>query len=298
MSDFLEQLVDSTPLQLVTLIISAILLDLIIRRLVRRAVKRAVKKAEARREEVEPVSATTAALSVLRVSERTKQRAQAIGSLFTAITSLIIWIATVVLALQILGFDLLPLIASAGFIGAAFSFGAQHSIRDILSGVSIILEDEFGIGDFVDVGPAIGTVLEVGLRTTRLRDAAGVIWHVRNGEITRVANRSQGWMLATVDLPISIDTDLARVRDVVETVGATITTDTRISNWLLGRVNYAGVESVTADTMVVRITVRTVPDGTANVTRALREELTKALLQSGIALAHGGATPDTNPSPA
>ncbi|MFZ9751331.1 MAG: mechanosensitive ion channel family protein [Candidatus Nanopelagicales bacterium] len=297
MADLVEQIVESTPLQLLTLVLSAVLLDLIIRRLVRRAVKRAIARADARREEIEPVSASTAQLSVLRVSERTRQRAQAIGSLFTAITSLIIWIATLVLALQILGFDLLPLIASAGFVGAAFSFGAQHSIRDILSGVSIILEDEFGIGDYVDVGPAVGTVLEVGLRTTRLRDAAGVIWHVRNGEITRVANRSQGWMLATVDLPVGIDTDLARVRDVVEQVGAKMTSDTRISNWLLGRINYAGVESVSSDAMVIRISARTVPDGTTNVTRALREELTKALLQSGIALSHG-STPDSNPSPA
>lgn len=297
MSDFLEQLVESTPLQLATLVVAAFLLDLIIRRIVRRAVKRAITRADARREEIEPVGASTAQLSVLRTSERTKQRAQAIGSLFTAITSLIIWISTLVLALQILGFDLLPLIASAGFIGAAFSFGAQHSIRDVLSGVSIILEDEFGIGDYVDLGPAVGTVLEVGLRTTRLRDAAGVIWHVRNGEITRVANRSQGWMLATVDLPIAIDTDLARVRDVVEAVGAKLTTDTRISNWLLGRVNYAGVESVSADAIVVRISVRTVPDGTTQVTRALREELTKALLQRGISLSQS-ATTDSNPSPA
>jgi len=297
MSDFIERIVESTPLQLVTLIISAFFLDLVIRRIVRRAVKRAVSRAEARREEIEPVGASTQQLSVLRVSERTKQRAQAIGSLFTAITSLIIWIATLVLALQILGFDLLPLIASAGFIGAAVSFGAQHSIRDVLSGVSIILEDEFGIGDYVDLGPAVGTVLEVGLRTTRLRDAAGVIWHVRNGEITRVANRSQGWMLATVDLPIAIDTDLARVRDVVEAVGAKLATDTRLSNWLLGRVNYAGVESVSSDAIVVRISVRTVPDGTTNVARALREELTKALLQSGILLSHS-AISDSNPSPA
>ncbi|MBM3691554.1 MAG: mechanosensitive ion channel [Actinobacteria bacterium] len=297
MSDFIERIVESTPLQLVTLIISAFFLDLVIRRIVRRAVKRAVSRAEARREEIEPVGASTQQLSVLRVSERTKQRAQAIGSLFTAITSLIIWIATLVLALQILGFDLLPLIASAGFIGAAVSFGAQHSIRDVLSGVSIILEDEFGIGDYVDLGPAVGTVLEVGLRTTRLRDAAGVIWHVRNGEITRVANRSQGWMLATVDLPITIDTDLARVRDVVEAVGAKLATDTRLSNWLLGRVIYAGVESVSSDAIVVRISVRTVPDGTTNVARALREELTKALLQSGILLSHG-AISDSNPSPA
>ena len=297
MSDFIERIVESSPLQLVTLIVSAFFLDLVIRRIVRRAVKRAVTRAEARREEIEPVGASTQQLSVLRVSERTKQRAQAIGSLFTAITSLIIWIATLVLALQILGFDLLPLIASAGFIGAAVSFGAQHSIRDVLSGVSIILEDEFGIGDYVDLGPAVGTVLEVGLRTTRLRDAAGVIWHVRNGEITRVANRSQGWMLATVDLPIAIDTDLARVRDVVEAVGAKLATDTRLSNWLLGRVNYAGVESVSSDAIVVRISVRTVPDGTTNVARALREELTKALLQSGILLSHG-AISDSNPSPA
>lgn len=296
MTDLIDQIIESTPLQLLTLLISAIVLDLVIRRVVRRAVKRAVAKADGRRDDVQPVTTSTAALSVLRISERTKQRAAAIGSLFTGITSLVIWIATVVLGLQIMGFDLLPLIASAGFIGAAISFGAQHSIRDVLSGVSIILEDEFGVGDFVDVGPAIGTVLEVGLRTTRLRDAAGVIWHVRNGEITRVANRSQGWMLATVDLPVSINTDLAKLRDVVEIVAAKMSTDTQISNWLLGSVKYAGVESVTADTIVVRISVRTVPDGTAAVSRALREELTRALLKSGILLSHGGSS-ESYPSP-
>ena len=296
MTDFIDQIIESTPLQLLILLISAIVLDIVIRRVVRRAVKRAVAKADARRDDVQPVATSTAALSVLRISERTKQRAAAIGSLFTGITSLVIWIATVVLGLQIMGFDLLPLIASAGFIGAAISFGAQHSIRDLLSGVSIILEDEFGVGDFVDVGPAIGTVLEVGLRTTRLRDAAGVIWHVRNGEITRVANRSQGWMLATVDLPVSINTDLARLRDVVEIVAAKMSTDTQISNWLLGSVKYAGVESVTAETIVVRISVRTVPDGTAAVSRALREELTRALLKSGILLSPGGST-ESYPSP-
>jgi len=296
MTDLFEQIVESTPLQLLTLVIGAIVLDLVIRRIVRRAVRRAIGRADARRDDSQPNPTSTAQLAVLRVSERTKQRAQAIGSLFTGLTSLIIWIATVVLALQIMGFDLLPLIASAGFIGAAISFGAQHSIRDVLSGVSIILEDEFGVGDFVDVGPAVGTVLAVGLRTSRLRDAAGVIWHVRNGEITRVANRSQGWMLATVDLPVAIDTDLARVRDVVETVAAKMATDTHISNWLLGGVKYAGVESVSADTIVIRITVRTVPDGTAAVSRALREELTKSLLQSGILLS-SGITPDSYPSP-
>ena len=296
MTDFIDQIIESTQLQLLILLISAIVLDLVIRRVVRRAVKRAVAKADARLDDVQPVATSTAALSVLRISERTKQRAAAIGSLFTVITSLVIWIATVVLGLQIMGFDLLPLIASAGFIGAAISFGAQHSIRDVLSGVSIILEDEFGVGDFVDVGPAIGTVLEIGLRTTRLRDAAGVIWHVRNGEITRVANRSQGWMLATVDLPVVIDTDLAQLRDVVEIVAAKMSTDTQISNWLLGSVKYAGVESVTAETIVVRISVRTVPDGTAAVSRALREELTRALLKSGIRLSHGGST-ESYPSP-
>lgn len=296
MTDLIEQIVESTPLQLLTLIIGAILLDLVIRRLVRRAVRRAIGRADARRDDSQPNPTSTAQLAVMRVSERTKQRAQAIGSLFTGLTSLIIWIATVVLALQIMGFDLLPLIASAGFIGAAISFGAQHSIRDVLSGVSIILEDEFGVGDFVDVGPAVGTVLAVGLRTSRLRDAAGVIWHVRNGEITRVANRSQGWMLATVDLPVAIDTDLARVRDVVETVAAKMATDTHVSNWLLGSVKYAGVESVSADTIVIRITVRTVPDGTAAVSRALREELTKSLLQSGILLS-STIVPDSYPSP-
>jgi small conductance mechanosensitive channel len=297
MDYLVAEIVESTPLQLAVLTGFAFFLDLLIRRIVRRAVKRMITKAEARRDENQPSAETTDQLAILRSSERTAQRAQAIGSLFTGVTTLLIWVGAVVLALQIMGFDLLPLIASAGFIGAAISFGAQKTIADVLSGVSIILEDEFGVGDFVDLGPAIGNVISIGLRTTRLRDASGVIWHVRNGEVTRVANRSQGWMLAVVDVPVAVNSDLSKVRDAVEAVSARISVDTQVSNYLLGRVAYAGVESISAEAIIVRITAKTVPDGTASVTRAIREDMTKSLAKRGIVLA-SAAVMDSNPSPA
>ena len=120
--------------------------------------------------------------------------------------------------LPLLGINVGPLLASAGVIGVALGFGAQTLVKDYLSGIFLIIEDQYGVGDLVDVGPVIGTVEEVALRFTRLRDQTGVVWYVRNGEILRVANRSQGWTLAIVDIPIAYDENIDKVREIVDKV--------------------------------------------------------------------------------
>jgi small conductance mechanosensitive channel len=142
--------------------------------------------------------------------ERRAQRTRAIGSLLKSISSFLIVSIAVVLILAELGIDIAPLLASAGIAGVALAFGAQNLVRDFLAGIFMTLEDQFGVGDSVDLGPATGTVVAVGLRTTTVRASDGTIWHVRNGEVLRVGNSSQGEAVVTIELPLRYDADIDR----------------------------------------------------------------------------------------
>src|SRR4029077_3961131 len=135
-------------------------------------------------------------------SERRRQRAEALGSVLRSFVSVTIFSIAIMLILGELGVNLAPLIASAGIAGVALGFGAQNLVKDFITGLFMLLEDQYGVGDVVDVGEASGTVEAVGLRITTIRDARGVLWYIRNGEIVRVGNRSQGWALVVVDVPV------------------------------------------------------------------------------------------------
>ena len=142
------------------------------------------------------------------VSERRRQRAETVGSLLRSITSLVIGVLALMLVLGEIGFNLGPFIAGAGIVGIAVAFGAQNVVKDFLSGIFMILEDQYGVGDVVDLGAASGTVEAVGLRVTRVRDGNGTLWYARNGEILRVGNKSKGFALVTVDLPVPYGSDV------------------------------------------------------------------------------------------
>ena len=135
-------------------------------------------------------------------SERRRQRAEALGSVLRSVASVTIFIVAVHDGPGRAGLDLAPLLASAGIAGVALGFGAQNLVKDFIAGLFMLLEDQYGVGDVVDVGEASGTVEAVGLRITTIRDARGVLWYIRNGEIVRVGNRSQGWALVVVDVPV------------------------------------------------------------------------------------------------
>jgi small conductance mechanosensitive channel len=148
----------------------------------------------------------------------------------------------------------------------------------------LIIEDQFGVGDVVDLGPVIGTVEEVALRYTRLRDLSGVVWYVRNGEILRVANRSQGWTLASVDIPVAYDEDLDRVRDLIESVALDMDEDPTYDDMLLGKPTFAGVESMSGEAMVVRVTAKAVPEKQIILARTIRERIKLAFDRAGIVM--------------
>ena len=179
------------PLKIAIIIVVALVADIVLVWLINRAVKRAVQRPMAF-----TLRSSTSALSSdpseANLTARTTQRAEAIGSLLRSVVNLGIWATALLTILPLLGINIAPLLASAGIVGVALGFGAQSLVKDYIAGILLILEDQYGIGDVVEVGDVTGTVEYVSLRYTRLRDAEGVIWYLRNGDIQTVGNKSQG----------------------------------------------------------------------------------------------------------
>jgi small-conductance mechanosensitive channel len=160
-------------------------------------------------------------------SLRHAQRADAIGAVLRNLASVVIWLLAAILVLQVLGVRLGPLLAGAGVVGLAIGVGAQQMVRDFLAGIVMLLEDQYGVGDVIDVGEATGEVERVGLRTTRLRGVDGTVWHVRNGEIECVGNKSRDWSRALLDVEVARGADLALLWRTVEQAARELRRDER-----------------------------------------------------------------------
>lgn len=287
-----------TPLKIIVIVALCIISFFLVVAIINRVTKQLVAKAQANRSLVARRTDRTEDLSEVLMSQRRKARAEAIASLLRSITAAVIATIGILLILGQLDINIAPLVASAGVLGVALGFGAQSLVKDYLSGIFLILEDQYGVGDVVDLGPVVGTVEDVTLRVTQLRDMSGVVWYVRNGEVLRVANRSQGWTMAIVDIPINYNENLDKVRDLVEGVANEMDTDERFDEMLLGKPQYAGVETVTGDSMTIRVTVKTVPEQQVNATRILRERIKKAFDGAGIRMPSPPVAADSTPPPA
>lgn len=227
------------------------------------------------------------AARVLNVSElvntdRQAQRLETLGSLLRSIVSVFVWVIAAILIGYELGINMGPIIASAGVGGVALAFGAQSLVKDFLSGLFMMFEDQYGVGDLIDTGEAVGTVEEVTLRVTRLRDATGVVWYVRNGEIIRIANRTQGYQTGIIDIPVSIQEDPTRVIAILEEVVAAVYADPAYRPSMLEEPNVAGVETLEGGTMTIRIFAKCVADKQWGVMREIRERGKKALTARGV----------------
>ncbi|MBO0807163.1 MAG: mechanosensitive ion channel family protein [Actinobacteria bacterium] len=281
-SDFL-----SGPVKTVVRILFVLLLALIARAIAHRLISRLGRHAAAARGAVrEDVTLTT-------LGARRQQRAEAMASILRNAGSVVIFgIAGITIAGD-LGVNLAPVLASAGVLGIAIGFGAQSLVRDFISGIFMLLEDQYGVGDFIDAGDASGTVEAVSLRVTRLRDVNGVVWHVRNGTISRIGNQSQGWSRAVVDFPLPYTEDLGRARALMKEAAAGMWTQPRWRDVILEEPEVWGVESVYSDSVVMRLVARTVPMRHIQVARELRERVKAALDEADIGA--GPAIPAAGP---
>ncbi|GAA1231525.1 mechanosensitive ion channel [Prauserella halophila] len=215
------------------------------------------------------------------VLERRRQRAMTLGSVLNSITSVLVYTIAVVLILGELGINLAPILASAGIVGVAVGFGAQNLVRDFLSGIFMMLEDQYGVGDVVDVGEAIGTVEAVGLRITTLRDLNGTVWYVRNGEVLRVGNFSQGYAVGVVDIPVAYDADLDRATTLLSEVASASAEREDLAPDVLEAPTVLGVESVTPEAVLLRLTVKVRPGKQWSIQRALRADAMAAFERAG-----------------
>ncbi len=217
------------------------------------------------------------------VSERRAQRAKTIGSVFKSITSVLVFGIAFMMILAELGVNLAPVLASAGILGVAVGFGAQNLVKDFLSGVFMMLEDQYGVGDVVDVGEASGTVEAVGLRITTMRDLNGTVWYVRNGEILRVGNSSQGFAVAVVDVPIGYGADVGQATDILGQVVTDASETEPVSDDVLAPPEVLGVERVSAvEGITLRVTLKVRPGRQWAVQRTLRGRIMAAFEDAGI----------------
>lgn len=262
-------------------------------RLIRATTRRALERARKRRDSDHPAEKLLAAATFAR-HERFEQRTATIGSLLISLTTATIATIVVLTVMSILGVPLAPLLASASIGGVALAFGAQSLVKDFLSGVFMILEDQYGVGDLIDTGEVIGTVEDVGLRVTRIRDGSGQVWYVRNGEVIRIGNLSQGWSTAVVDVPVAPDTDPAKAIAVLEKVAADFAADPPPAGVLLDAPTVVGVDQVTASAIVIRITAKTAPNQHWGVQRSLLERSVQALAKAGIS---GALVPPATEAP-
>jgi small conductance mechanosensitive channel len=223
---------------------------------------------------------------------RRTQRAETIGAVVRSVVTIVIWSIAGLTILEILGINLGPLIAAAGIAGVALGFGAQSLVKDFLSGTFMLMEDQFGLGDVVDTGvpgptggtTVTGTVEGVSLRTTRLRDVDGVVWHVPNGTIQRIGNKSQQWSRAVVDVPVAFQADTAAATEVIRTVTDQVWHDPDYASIILAEPSVLGVESLAPGRVVIRVVARTRPQEQWRVERELRVKIKAALDEAGIAL--------------
>jgi moderate conductance mechanosensitive channel len=272
----------ATPAKMLLIVVVATVVRLLLHRGIRRLTERTASGAvptilrpwRGRAEDDETAELATTA--------RRTQRAEAIGSVLRSFASIVVLGIAVVLVLGELGIDLAPIVASAGVVGVALGFGAQNLIKDFIAGIAIILEDQYGVGDVVDLGEASGTVEAVGLRITRLRDINGVVWYARNGEILRVGNKSQGFAQVVIDMPVAHDTDLDRCRSVMQEVADAMYDEEKWGQVLLAPPESLGVEQITPQGVVLRVTVRTTNAEQWRVGRELRLRLKERFDAEGI----------------
>lgn len=208
--------------------------------------------------------------------ERRDQRAKTVGAVLGSVATVVVFATAFVLVLGEIGVNLGPIIASAGIIGLAVGFGAQSLVSDFLSGIFMLMEDQYGVGDWVDAGKATGMVEHVGLRVTQLRDGDGVLWFVRNGEIVRVGNHSQDWARAILDVPIGYGEDVERASELLKETAWTLWDDEQFKYLVLEEPEIWGVEVLSKEAIVIRLAVKTAPLEQWGVARELRRRIKDA----------------------
>jgi small conductance mechanosensitive channel len=280
-------------------ILAIIIISLIVRALLHRAIDRLVRPVSVGHVPKilvpfkERVESSAILESTGLMSARRAQRAATIGSVLKSTVSAIVLITGLLLILGELDISLAPFLAGTSIVGVALGFGAQNIVKDFLAGMFMMLEDQYGVGDVIDFEKASGTVEAVGLRTTRLRDVNGTVWYVRNGEVVRVGNKSQGFAQVVLDVPISADANIETASAAMLSVASAMRAEEAWSTIFLGDPEVQGVERLTREETVIRLVARVRPLEQWRVARELRRRISEELH----VVAREGQAPATPPAP-
>jgi small conductance mechanosensitive channel len=270
------------PLEILVAIILALFVRWLLLRLIGRVVDTATSRHAQRLAGLQGRAGRALAGAMGVAHERHVQRTRAMGALLASIVTFVVVGMAVLTVMSIVGIDVGPMLGAAGVAGVALGFGAQSLVKDFLAGVFMIIEDQYGVGDVVDTGEAIGTVENVSLRVTQLRDADGVTWYVRNGEIVRIGNRSQGWSTAIVDIPIAYDENVERAQRLIREVVSALDHEAPWDEKLLQEPDVVGVESITGGAITIRVIAKCVAQEHFGVQREIRERVKLAFDREGV----------------
>ena len=264
-----------TPIRIVAIILGAV----IARSLLLLSVKRVIRGV------ISGMNGKAVVASGLVQNARVVQRAQTLGSVLNNFFTWTVVLVALSAVLSELGVAVGALVAGAGILGAAVGFGAQSLVRDLISGLFIVFEDQYGVGDSVDLGQATGVVESVGLRVTQVRDISGVLWYVRNGEVVRVGNQSQGWSRVVLDIPLAYSAPQEKAREVILKAAQSVSTDQAFSKQLMGEPEIWGIELLSGEQVVLRLVQQVGPSHADDIARELRSRIKLALDESKISMA-------------
>lgn len=255
----------------------AFALRLVIRRIVRQIVNSAKSKAA--------VDDTQAIERSPLADMRLVQRTRTLGTILQNIVNVMLVIIAIVLTVNVIDSTLLgSLTLLTAAVGAGLGFGAQNIVKDVLNGMFIVAEDQIGIGDVVDLGLASGVVEYVSVRITQVRDVNGTLWYVRNGEVTRIGNMSQGWARVIIDLGVPADVDLDAVEHTMLETAQSLAKDPKWRTRIVEKPELWGLESIGGDALVIRIVMKARANAKDDVAQELRKRLRAALRADAVAI--------------
>ncbi|MCR2801025.1 MULTISPECIES: mechanosensitive ion channel family protein [unclassified Microbacterium] len=274
------------------ILVGAVLASWVLRIFIRRTVNRIVSGAKSKARVDDTQALERSPLAQVRLVQRTRT----LGTILQNIVNVAIVIITVLLIVQVLAPNTLGSFALlSAAIGAGLGFGAQNIVKDVLNGIFIVAEDQVGIGDVVDVGLATGVVEYVSVRVTHVRDVNGTLWYVRNGEITRIGNMSQGWSRVIIDLAVPVDADVDAVEKQMLAAARSLQKDPKWRTRVLEDPEVWGLESVSGEALVIRLVMKTRPNAKDDVARELRMRLKHAIDEMGLTLPHLNSITLTGP---
>lgn len=263
------------------IIVGAVLLSWLLRIVIRRVVRRIVAGAKSKANVDDTRAIEASPLAQVRLVQRTRT----LGTILQNIVNVTIVIIALLLCIQVINPDVLGSFALlSAAIGAGLGFGAQNIVKDVLNGIFIVAEDQIGIGDVVDLGLATGIVEYVSVRITHVRDVNGTLWYVRNGEVTRIGNMSQGWSRVIIDLAVPVDAVIEDVEKAMLDSAKSLAKDPKWRTRIIEQPELWGLESVSGDALVIRLVMKTRANAKDDVARELRMRLKRAIDAMGITL--------------